>query len=438
MAATRVAPPAARAAAPPSYARGARILSIGIASTGLFTFAYFAVASHVLPAAEYGAISTLWAVLFVVISVIYRPVEQLLSRTIADRIARGRTSGHPLRVPMAIQAGFAALFLVVALALKGPITNAFDGASALYWVFLGAVLAYAGSYFARGYLAGHRWFGLYGGLVLFESISRFCFPAAVAVGVTSGQTAVALGIVAAPLASLLVVPWALTRHARLDEAAGAPAADRGLTMRAGAGFALSVALIQLSEQALVNSSVLTVDAAEGAALAGVVFNAMLIARAPLQLFQAVQTTLLPHLSGLEVTEGRDAFARAIRITVRAIAAFAGACALGLLAIGPRVMDVVFGSGYHYGRFGLAVIAIGMGFHLSAGTLNQAALARGRARVASCCWLAAGTLFLGWMLTPAVSSQLVRAELGYAGATAVLCALLWGLYRRGRATGDYHS
>ena len=207
MAATKVAPPAGPETAAPSYARGARILSIGIASTGLFTFAYFAIASHVLPAAEYGAISTLWAVLFVVISVIYRPVEQLLSRTIADRIARGRTSGHPLRVPMAIQAGFAALFLVVALALKGPITNAFDGSTALYWVFVGAVLAYGGSYFARGYLAGHRWFGLYGGLVLFESISRFCFPLAVAVGITSGQTAVAIGIAAAPFASLLVVPW---------------------------------------------------------------------------------------------------------------------------------------------------------------------------------------------------------------------------------------
>ena len=36
---------------------------------------------------EYGAISLLWAILFVVISVIYRPVEQLLSRTIAERIA---------------------------------------------------------------------------------------------------------------------------------------------------------------------------------------------------------------------------------------------------------------------------------------------------------------------------------------------------------------
>jgi O-antigen/teichoic acid export membrane protein len=410
---------------PDAYARGARILSIGIASTGVFTFAYFAVASHVLAAAPYGAISLLWAVLFVVISVIYRPVEQLLSRTIADRRARGLHGGHPLRVPLLVQASFAALFLVVALALRGPIEDAFDSAT-LYWIFVGATLAYAASYFARGYLAGHQWFGLYGGLVLFESISRFCFPVAVAVGIASGQSAVAMGILAAPVASLLVVPWAIARHSGSHDDAGVD--ERALTLRAGAGFALSVAAIQLAEQTLLNASVLTVSATATTALAGVVFNALLIARAPLQLFQSIQTSLLPHLSGLEATEGDEAFARAIRVTVLAIAGFAGAVALGLLLIGPWAMDIVFGHGYHYGRWGLAAIAIGMGFHLCAGTFNQAALARGHARAAAVLWLVAAAAFVVWMVVPVVDDELVRAEVGYAGAAALLCALLWGLYR----------
>jgi O-antigen/teichoic acid export membrane protein len=426
---------AAAAAAADGYARGARILSVGIASTGVFTFAYFAVASHVLPGAAYGAISLLWSVLFVVISIIYRPVEQLLSRTIAERRARGMTGGHPLRVPLTVQGGFALCFLVVALALRGPIEDGFGGARTLYWVFVGATLAYAASYFARGYLAGHQWFGLYGGLVLFESVSRFCFPVAVAVGIASGQAAVALGILAAPLASLLVVPWALRRHAGASRAAAGAASPRGdLTLRAGAGFALSVAAIQLAEQALLNAAVLTVGATASTALAGIVFNALLITRAPLQLFQSVQTSLLPHLSGLEATEGRAAFARAIRITILAIAGFAGAVAIGLLLVGPPVMDVVFGSDANYGRVGLAVIALGMGFHLCAGTLNQAALARGRDRAAAGAWLLAAAIFVAWMLAPLVDDQLLRAEVGYAGAAALLCALLSALYARGGAAG----
>jgi O-antigen/teichoic acid export membrane protein len=225
-----------------------------------------------------------------------------------------------------------------------------------------------------------------------------------------------------------VVPWAIARHA----APGRDARQDGgqLTLRAGAGFALSVALIQLAEQTLLNAAVLTVAAATSTALAGVVFNALLITRAPLQLFQSVQTSLLPHLSGLDATEGRAAFSRAVRVTVLAIAAFAGALALGLLLIGPWVMDLVFGADFRYGRVGLAVVAVGMGLHLCAGTLNQAAVARGQASAAAVAWLAAAAAFVVWMVAPVVDDQLLRAEVGYAGAAGLLCALLASLYRRG--------
>jgi len=411
-----------------SYARGARILSLGIAATGLFSFAYFAVASHVLDADLYGSIALLWSILFVVISVIYRPVEQLLSRTIADRRARGLHGGHPLRVPLGIQGGFALAFLTVALALRGELEQLFGGSSALAWIFIGAAVAYAASYFARGYFAGHRWFGLYGGLVLFESISRFCFPVAVAVGIASGQTAVALGILAAPLASLLVVPWAIARHRRLD--AQAPVPDASMTLRAGAGFAFAVAGIQLGEQTLLNAGVIVADAVSSAAVAGAVFNVLLITRAPLQLFQAVQTSLLPHLAGLEATEGADEFARAIRVTLRAIAGFAALVALGLLLVGPSVMHLVFGDDTDYGRVGLAVVAVGMGLHLMAGTFNQAALARGHTRAACAIWIACAAAFVIWMALPLIDDVLLRAEVGYAGAAALLCGLLALLYRRG--------
>ncbi len=216
---------------------------------------------------------------------------------------------------------------------------------------------------------------------------------------------------------------------------GAPDRGRELTLRAGAGFAASVAVIQLAEQTLLNAAVLTVAASASTALAGVVFNALLITRAPLQLFQSVQTSLLPHLSGLEATEGRAAFARAIRVTVLAIAGFAAAVALGLLLVGPEVMELVFGAGPDYGRAGLAVIALGMGLHLCAGTLSQAALARGRAAAAAAAWLAAAVAFVAWMLAPIVDDQLLRAEVGYAGAAGLLCALLAALYARGgRAPG----
>ncbi len=430
------ATPAASSSDDGAYARGARILSLGIASTGVFTFAYFAVASHVLSPAEYGAIAFLWSVLFVVMSVIYRPVEQLLSRTLATTraLGGGSTENPSLRVPLTIQASFAFLFVVVAFAFKGPLEDRLESET-LFWIFVGAALAYAASYFARGYFAGHQWFALYGGLVLFESIARILFPVAVAVGIASGQTAVALGILAAPFASLLVVPTALIRYRRRGAAAAPPppppvAEGKDRSMREGADFAFSVAMVQLAEQTLLNVAVLTVAASAGNALAGVVFNAFMIARAPLQLFQSIQTSLLPHLAGLEATEGREAFARAIRVTVLAIGGFAAAITLGLLVLGPFAMDLLFDDAYDYGRLGLAAVGVGMGFHLIAGTLNQAALARGRARLAAGAWLLGAAVFVVWMIVPAIDDQLVRAETGYLAASALLCALLTLVYRSG--------
>ena len=84
----------------------------------------------------------------------------------------------------------------------------------------------------------------------------------------------------------------------------------------------------LAEQTLMNAAVLIVAANSGRALTGFVFNVLLIVRAPLQLFQAIQTSILPHLAGLEARESPEEFHRAIRLTVLAIAGFAGAVALG--------------------------------------------------------------------------------------------------------------
>ena len=453
-----------------SYGSGARILSVGIACTGLLTLAYFSISSHVLSEAAAARIALLWSVMFVIISVIYRPIEQLLSRTIAERRAKGQAE-QSLRVPMLIQAAFALTFLVAALAFKADlVNNVFDHYEALYDVLVVGTLAYAASYFARGWLAGHEYFALYGGLVLVESLSRLCFALAVVLGITSGQTAVALGIAAAPLVSLVVVPAAFARRgqerreALATAAAGASPIRRGaqsvisapitadeadaalagpgtegvqeaaahdeLSLRRGSGFAGWVSGIMLSEQTLLNAAVLTVYATSAnKALAGIVFDVLLIARAPLQLFQAIQTSLLPHLTGLEATAGHDDFARAIRITVLAITAFAAAVALGLLAIGPFVLGHLFGQNYSYNRVGLALVGVGMGLHLISGALNQAALARDRARAAAGCWALAAVAFLIWILTPAVSEQLLRTEIGYAGATALLALMLRLLYLR---------
>ena len=194
---------------------------MGIGVTGVVTFGYFALASHSLPESEYGHITLLWSAVFITVSVLYRPVEQLLSRTIADRDARGAGRQRPPARGRDDPAGARRPVRRRGAGLRGPIEDELlGGSSALYTILIVAVLAYAASYFARGFLAGHHRFGLYGGLVLMEASSRFLFALAVAVGIAEGQTAVACGIAAAPIVSLAVVPWALGRRLRAQPPGG--------------------------------------------------------------------------------------------------------------------------------------------------------------------------------------------------------------------------
>jgi O-antigen/teichoic acid export membrane protein len=420
------------------FGRGAAILSVGIGVTGLVTYAYFSLASHSLSDDDYGGVTLLWSAVFIVVSVLYRPVEQLLSRTIADRDARGQTGSEHLRVAATIQLALGLLFAVVALALHGPLEDGlFEGSSTLYWVMIAAVLMYAASYFARGYLAGHHRFGLYGLLVLLEATSRVMFALVVAVGIADGQDVVALGIAAAPLFSLAVVPWALRRRLRATaadepEPTDATPEQAEFTLAHGAGFAGAVLLIMISEQTFLNGGPLLVKATEGdrgAALAGFAFNVLLIARAPLQLFQAIQTSILPHLTKLSASGQADPFRRSVNVTLRAIAGFAGLVALAMLALGPQIMRAAFGASGEYDRGGLVLVAIGMGLYLSAATLNQAALAHGRTRQAASCWVGSAIAFVIVLLIPGFDDRVLQVEAAYVGGALLLCGLLYGLYRR---------
>jgi O-antigen/teichoic acid export membrane protein len=443
-----------------SYGAGARILSLGLALTGVVTLAFFALASHALnDEVLYGRVSLLWAITFLITSVIYRPIEQLLARSIAESRARG--AAPALRTPLVLQGTSAVLFVIAALAFKGALVDdLFGGEEALFWVLVGAVTTYSLSYFARGWLAGSGRPELYGVLVFIESSARCLFPIVALLGLTSGTLAVAAGIAAAPLISLAVVPLALRGGVApaqgtpeqwdrepgeadfqvIEAEAGSPATGaENLTLRAGAVFAGSTVIVMLAEQLLITagtiaialdaggSGVAALAAATGAA--GAVFNAFLVSRAPLQLFQAVQSTLLPHLAALSTSGDRAEAAKALRMTMLVIAGFAGSVTLGLLVLGPWGINLVFNPDWPYAAGTLALVGVGMGLHLAGGTLNQSALAHGRAPVAAAVWAFAAAVYLVWLVVKPVDEPVARAASGYAVSAGLLFLGLLAVERR---------
>jgi O-antigen/teichoic acid export membrane protein len=419
------------------YGRSAMWLSVGIGTAGILTYLYFALASHNLSKAQYGQIVVLWSAVIMIISVVHRPVEQLLSRTVAERQERGLSIGHPMRVAALIQLGIAAAVAAAALLLHGPLeNNVLEGKSTLYWVLVVAVVFYGASYYARGFLAGTRRFGLLAALILNEALGRFLFALAVAVGIASGQAVVALGIAASPLLSLVVVPLAFFGTTRTQpvratvEGDTTSGAEPDFTLSYGGVFAASVLLIMLSEQTLINGGPLLVRAAIGASAAGFIFNVLMVARAPLLLFQGIATSLLPHLTRLRSrggTTGEEAFRLSVRGTMAAIAAFALAVSIVLLIAGPKLMQIAFGAKFTYDRFGLLCVSVGMGLYLAATTLNQAAVAQGQVRRAAACWITCAIAFLAWNLTGVLSDTRL-VEVGFLGAAALLCGLMYLVYR----------
>ena len=304
------------------------------------------------------------------------------------------------------------------------------------------MLAYAASYFARGFLAGHRRFGLYGGLVLMEASSRCLFALAVAVGIAEGQTAVALGMAAAPIVSLSVVPWALGAAAGAapggggDPRATPPRAvgrEPEFTLAHGSGFAAAVLLIMLCEQTFLNAGPLLVKATEGAPrrrARGLHLQRAADRAAPLQLFQAVQTSILPHLTRLRAGGETDPFRRSVNLTLVAIAGFATCVALGLLVDRPARDGAPV-------RRRLRLRAR----RARAGRRSAWASTSRPPRSTRPCWRTRGRRrrrpagspaaagFVLFLVLAEFDDRVLQVELAFLGAAACLSASLYALYRR---------
>src|SRR4029079_10978330 len=196
----------------------------------------------------------------------------------------------------------------------------------------------------------------------------------------------------------------------------------------GGAFAAAVLLIMLSEQIFLNAGPLLLHATVSAAAAGFIFNVLMLARAPLLVLQGIAISPLPHLTRLRSRRGDDpeaaeAFEVSVGVTLRAVAVFTGVVALVVAIAGPARMQATFSARCEYDRAGLLIATAAMGLYLASTTLNQAALAQGRARRACAAWGSCALGFLVWSLLPVIDAPDRRIEVGFLAAAAVLFCLL---------------
>jgi len=405
------------------FVRSLSLLSVGLASTSLLTFAFFALSSSTLTGEDYGRVALLWSSTMLVVAIVYRPAEQQLTHRLARDRAYGFSTASSRRTAIVLLGISAACVTVAAQLVHETLRDSlFDGSEVFYVAFVASCLAYAVSYGVRGVLAGTGRYAAYAAHLTLEATVRLLFAVAVAVGIARGASVVGTGIAAAPAISTLAVALAVALRTRARVSSG-PGEGGREPSRAGTPVAFYA--VAVGEQLLLSAAVLFAQIrTSDPVAAGVVFNLLLLVRAPLALFLAVQISLLPHFTAL-VACGATREIRRVTLGVLA-ASLAGAAAYAVLLglAGPQLTELVFGA-TDYEPLGLAFIAIGLGLHLVAGALTQLLLAAGRGRAVVLAWSLPVGCCVGWLAVSGSTDLVAQAQTTYvATAAAVTLILAW--------------
>jgi O-antigen/teichoic acid export membrane protein len=410
--------------------RDAALMSIGTLASGVLAYAFNVLAARSLGPESYGAIGALWAGMFLLAVLLFRPVEQTVSRAVAHRLARGEDARPAVRSAAKLTAILAALAVAGCLAAWNPLTDGlFGGEPVLTIALIAGVAGYAASYFARGLAGGVRWFGGYGLVLLADGAIRVLV--AVPLLFVASPTIAAIAIAAAAIGGALA-PLLSRQRTTMRRLEGAQGEDDRMTE--AVRFALPAGVIAACEQILVSGGPLLVLIAGGegaAAAAGVLFAATLLVRAPVFLFQGVAASLLPNLTTFRANGDEARLHRATALTALVLAGLAAVMSAAALAVGPAAMRVLYGDGFVASRVDLALLALGVGGFLAACTFCQALLARGQGGAAALRWSAAALTFVTLELA-LPGTPFHRVAVAFSAASALVGALLMVSVWRGRA------
>jgi O-antigen/teichoic acid export membrane protein len=402
---------------------GAWLLSATTVAAGLLTYAFLVLAARTLGPHAYGRVAALWGAIFIGAVVLFRPLEQTASRTIADRLARGHDARSVLRALAIVGMVAVSVATAVVFAAWRPLTSrVFLGDPTLTLLLLAGTVAYGMAYLVRGVVGGVRWFGGYGLVLVADGLARLAVAAPLVL-VASEHLAGAAMVAAGAAGAIVPFVFGRTRLRAALVTRGSQAFD----VRSAFAFAAPATLIAVADQLLVNGAPLLVivdGGAHAAKSAGVVFAATMLVRAPIYVFTGLAASILPNLTTLAAGGDRARFrAAVIRGSLSLMAA--GIALVALVALGgTRAMRGLYGHSYAAGLGPLVLLAIGAACYLAAGTASQGLLALDRGRAAAAAWIAGAVAFVTlFVVLP--GSELGRVSLAFALAMAA-CTVLVGI------------
>ena len=422
---------AERARKTPRTFDGAALLSAATLASGVFAYAYHVLAARTLGPEAYGLVAVLWAALFLLVVVLFRPLEQTTSRALADRLARGQEVRSVLRAMLRIYLVVAAAVGIAGIVGWNLIADElFLGDDFFVGALLVGLAAYGVAYVLRGVCAGRGWFGGYALLLVADGAARLVVVLPLVV--VASRDLAAAAMVAAAVASVAIPVFVGRRVLTPLTSAGA---GKPFHVGTAVAFAWPAAVIAVADQVLVNGGPLLVMLGGGedvGKVAGLVFAATMLVRIPVFVFQGLATSLLPNLTRLHAASERALFHRAV---LRAAGGLAGCAVLIVLTVslvGPEAMELVYGPEYQVGRLELALLGVGVGCYLATSTFSQALLALDSGRIAAAGWIVSSLIFLGvYFVAP--GDALMQVAIAFAVGTAAAVPLLALALARHRET-----
>ncbi|MBA4860315.1 hypothetical protein H1V43_02730 [Streptomyces sp. PSKA54] len=361
--------------------------------------------------------SVFWAIVFSVGIGLFFPLEQELTRAIADRHARAVGTTPLVRRGAAGTLGLACATLGLLTLGSSPLADAlFAGERSLVSALGGALLGLACAHLTRGVLAGLGVFSGYGAQLALDAVLRLALTGALTAAGNSSPLAYALVLTAAPvLASLAVLPTALRR---------ATPGPRPLPGEIGAG-AGALIISTLLTQVAANAPVITVRllAPDRAALASALLYGLVLVRIPQFLVASLQASLLVRLTHAHTRRDPAGFRRALLTCVALVTGVASGWMLLCALLGPMANVALFAAEPLLDTADFVLLALGSTGFLLALVLGNAAVAAGRRGAQVLAWSWASCLLLA--LPAFTDDALWGAELAFAAAAwaATLVLLL---------------
>jgi O-antigen/teichoic acid export membrane protein len=403
------------------------MLAAAMAASGLLAYVFQIIAARTLNQSDYGHIGVLWGGLFVLVVLLFRPLEQTTARAVADRRARGQEAATVLRSVAIVYAAIVVVLAIGAALSWGLVREKFfSGSDFLTAMLFAGAAGYGIQYVTRGILGGLGWFKGLSGVHLGDGTIRVLVALPLLAGFSMNAAAAALA--AAGLGGALIPLWRSRKRIRsLEEGSD----EERFHLRATLGFAAPASVIAGSDQLLVNGAPLLVIAAGGptaSKAAAVVFAATMLVRVPVFLFSGVAGSILPNLTRLNAASDHDTFVRTVRRVCLLFAAATVVIVAAVTVLGPVGMRTLYGPAYDASAGDLALLGLGAGCYLASATMSQALLALARPAAAAVVWASSAALFVA-VYALASGDELHRISLATASAMLVNVLLLAAVFAR---------